>query len=203
VGDLFLRALKMLVLPLIMASIITGVAGVGKGQGVGRMGLRTALYYLGSSFVAIIIGLTLVVLMQPGVVDGKPARENIGLSADVDQVLARVEGRSAGDIAGVFLRMIPENVLGDAAGGEMLGVIVFSILFGFFLTQISEGSHQVVYGFFQGIYEIMLKMTDAVLLFAPLGVFGLVAKVALSTGLDAIVPLASFFATVVLALSIH
>jgi Na+/H+-dicarboxylate symporter len=99
--------------------------------------------------------------------------------------------------------MIPENVLGDAAGGEMLGVIVFSMIFGYFLTQINEGPRKTVFQFFQGVYEIMLKMTDAVLLFAPLGVFGLVAKVALSTGLDAIIPLASFFATVVLGLGIH
>ena len=164
VGDLFLQALKMLVLPLIMASIITGVAGVGDHEGVGRLGLRTALYYFASSLVAILIGLTLVVVIQPGIVDGEPAKELIGLSADVGQVVSKVEGRGAGDIVDVFLRMIPENVLRDAADGEMLGVIVFSILFGLFTSRISEEPRRVLTSFWQGVYEVMLKMTDAVLL---------------------------------------
>ncbi len=202
-GDLFLRALKMLVLPLIMASIITGVAGVGNQEGVGRLGRRTAFYYLVSSLVAIIIGLAFVVLIQPGVVDGKPAREIIGLSADVGAVLERVEGRGAGDIVAVFLRMVPSNVLAAAAEGEMLGVIVFSILFGFFTTRIADGPREALTRFWQGIYEVMLKMTDFVLLFAPIGVFGLVGKVALSTGLQAVLPLLSFFFTVLGALAMH
>lgn len=203
VGDIFLRALKMLVLPLIMASIITGVAGIGNGQGVGRLGLRTAIYYSSTSLIAIFIGLTLVVLIQPGLINGEPARDVIGLSANVDEVLKKVEGRGAADVVAVFLRMVPENVLADAAAGEMLGVIVFSILFGFFTTKISEGPRLAVFQFFQGIYEVMLKMTDAVLLFAPLGVLGLVGRVALSTGAAAVLPLLSFFITVILALAIH
>lgn len=203
IGDFFLQALKMLVLPLIVASIISGVAGVGDHEGVGRLGLRTGIYYFLSSFVAILIGLTLVVLIQPGVVDGQPAKDLIGLSADVGQVVAKVEGRGAGDIVDVFLRMVPSNVLRDAAQGEMLGVIVFSILFGLFTSRISPEPRKVLVNFWQGVYEVMLKMTDAVLLLAPLGVLGLVGRVAITTGLDAVLPLLTFFATVVLALGIH
>jgi proton glutamate symport protein len=203
VGDLFLRDLNMLVLPLILASIITGVAGVGQGQGMGRLGFLTNTYYLLSSLLAIFIGLGLVVLIQPGFVAGKPAREIIGLSADVSQVVQQVEGRDAGDVVGIFLRIVPENVVADAVSGEMLGVIVFSILFGFFTTQITEGPRLTVFQFFQEVYEIMLKMTDVVFFFAPLGVFGLVGRVALSTGLEAVLPLLSFCLTVVLALAIH
>jgi len=203
IGDLFLRGLKMLVLPLIMASIITGVAGVGNQAGVGRLGLRTAVYYAASSLVAILLGLTLVVLVEPGVVDGQPARDIIGLSADVDQVVSKVEGRGAGDIVAVFLRMIPANVVADAAAGEMLGVIVFSILFGLFMSRITEGPRTTLMNFWQGIYEVMLKMTDAVLLLAPIGVFGLVGRVALSTGIEAMVPLLTFFVTVLGALAVH
>lgn len=203
VGELFLRALKMLVLPLIMASIVTGVAGVGGKSGLGRLGMKTAVYYLASSFAAILTGLVMVLAISPGIVNGKPARDLVGLSANVESVVSSVEGRGAGDIVSVFLRMIPENVVGDAAAGEMLGVIVFSILFGAFMTKISDGPRQTLLSFWQGVYEVMLKMTDAVLLFAPLGVFGLVGKVALTTGLSAIVPLLSFVVTVLLALSIH
>lgn len=202
-GELFLRALKMLVLPLIMASIITGVASVGAGAGVGRLGLKTGAFYLLSSLVAIVIGLVSVVTIRPGVVDGKPARELVGLSADVDRVVAQVEGRSAADIVEVFLRMIPENIVADAAAGEMLGVIVFSLLFGFFMTKVSDEPKRALISFWQGVYEVMIIMTDFVLLFAPLGVFGLVGKVALSTGLSAVLPLMSFVATVLVSLGLH
>lgn len=202
-GDLFLRALKMLVLPLIMASIITGVTSVGDGGHVGRLGLKTGVFYLLSSLVAILVGVLLVVTIQPGIVDGKPARDLVGLSADVGNVIERVEGRGASDMIGVFLRMIPENVVADAAGGEMLGVIVFSLLFGYFTTQITDGPRQAISSFWQGVYEVMLRMTDFVLVFAPIGVFGLVGKVALTTGLSAIYPLMTFVFTVLLGLGIH
>ncbi|MCH2110583.1 MAG: dicarboxylate/amino acid:cation symporter [Polyangiaceae bacterium] len=202
-GELFLRALKMLVLPLIVASIISGIAAVGDEPGVGRLGAKTGIYYLLSSFVAIVIGLAAVVLIQPGLVDGEPARELIGLTGNLDEVAEKVEGRGAGDLVDIFLRMIPVNVVQDAAAGQLLSVIVFSLLFGYFMTRIPAKPRAVLEGFWQGVYEVMLKMTDFVLLFAPLGVFGLVGRVAISTGAEALIPLASFFLTVVLALSVH
>ncbi len=203
VGELFLRALKMLVVPLIVASVITGVAGVGQHKGMGRLGLKTAAYYLLSSLVAIVIGLGMVLLVQPGVVNGRPARHQLGLDADTGRAAERVGERSASDLVEVFFRMVPENVLGDAAAGKMLGVIVFSLLFGFFITRISEGPRRVLMDFWQGVYEVMLKMTDFVLLFAPIGVLGLVGKVALSTGADAVMPLLAFVFAVLGALLSH
>jgi proton glutamate symport protein len=202
-GELFLRALKMLVVPLIMASIVTGVAGVGAERGVGRLGLRTAGYYLSTSLLAIVTGLVLVMMIEPGIVDGRPARELVGLSSEVDEVVKRVEGRGAGDIVSIFLRMVPENVVRDAAQGEMLGIIIFSLLFGSFMTRISEGPRATLMAFWQGVYEVMIKMTDFVLMFSPLGVLGLVGKVTLSTGFSAVLPLLSFVVTVIVGLSIH
>ncbi len=202
-GDLFLRALKMLVVPLIVASVITGVAGMGDQEGMKRLGLKTAGYYLTSSFVAILIGLGWVQVVQPGIANGKPARDLLGLGADTSAVMAQVSDRSSSDIVDVFLRMVPPNVLADAAAGEMLGVIVFALLFGFFTTKIGSEPRRVVVLFWQGVYEVMLKMTDFVLLFAPLGVLGLVGKVALSTGASAIMPLLSFVLTVLGGLLAH
>lgn len=202
-GELFLRSLKMLVVPLIMASIITGVANVGASANVGRLGLMTGVFYMATSLIAILIGLMLVLVIRPGVVDGKPARDLIGLSADVSQVVTQVEGRGAGDIVDVFLRMIPANIVADAAAGEMLSVIVFALLFGYFMTKISEEPQRSLLLFWQGVHDVMLKMTDFVMIFAPIGVFGLVAKVAITTGLSAVLPLMWFFVTVLLGLSLH
>ncbi len=203
VGELFLRGLTMLVVPLIVSSIIVGVASVGEQTGLGRLGVRTGLFYLGTSLVSVTVGLFFVLLVAPGVVDGQPARERIGLSADVGQVVNQVEDRGAKDVFGVFLRMIPKNVVADAASGEMLGLIVFSLLFGVLTTRINEPSRRTLVAFWKGVYEVMLSMTDLVLLFAPLGVLGLVGKVALTTGWNAILPLLTFMVTVLLGLLTH
>lgn len=203
IGDFFLRALKMLVVPLIVSSVITGVASVGDHEGMGRLGLKTATYYLATSLVAVVVGIVFVELLEPGTIDGRPARELLGLAADTDAVVQQVGGRGTSDVVEVFLRMVPVNVIGDAASGEMLGVIVFSLLFGYFITRVSEEPRRVITLFWQGVYEVMLKMTDFVLLFAPLGVLGLVGRVALSTGASAVLPLLSFVACVVLGLLTH
>lgn len=202
-GELFLRALRMLVMPLIAASIITGIASVGETRQLGRLGARTAGYYLVSTLVAVLIGLCWVGVLRPGVIDGAPARERIGLSVDTERVTEQVGGRSGSDVVEVFLRMIPENVLRDAVEDQMLGVITFSLLFGFFMTRISEGPRRALTEFWQGVYEVMLKLTDWVLLFAPVGVFALVGRVAITTGWGAARPLATFFVCVLLALGTH
>lgn len=203
VGDLFLRALRMLVMPLIAASIITGISSVGDTRDLGRLGARTAGYYLLSSLAAILLGLFWVRLMQPGIVDGEPARERIGLAADTAEIAAQVGERGAGDVVDVFLRMVPANVLQDAVQDQMLGVIFFSLLFGFTLTRISDGPRRVLTDFWQGVYEVMIRITDLVLAFAPLGVLALVGRVAITTGIAALVPLATFFVCVLVALGSH
>lgn len=202
-GSLFLRALKMLVVPLILSSIIAAVAGMGSGAQLGRMGLKTVGYYALTSLLAIVVGLVLVANVRPGVVDGRPAKDLIGLSADTAEVTAKVAGRSQKDVVEVFLRLVPENVFKDAAEGQMLGLIFFALLFGFMLTKIPERHGSVVMSFWNGIYEIMLLITDLVMKFAPVGVFFLVAKVVLTTGFGALRPLLSFTLVVLVALAVH
>lgn len=204
-GTLFLNALKMIVVPLIVASIISGVASVGMGQSIGRMGTKTMSFYMASSLLAILVGLAAVNLTAPGVINGEPAGSRLNLSQpdELEASLSKVQGRDAGDIADVFLRMVPVNVIGAAANGEMLGLIVFALLFGFFLTKINRKEADVVRSFWQGTFEVMMAMTMFVMKFAPIGVFCLVAKTIMSTGFDAFVPLGVFFLTVVGALAIH
>ena len=202
-GELFLRGLRMLVVPLIISSIIASVAGLGETKALGRLGFKTALYYMSTSLVAILIGLVIVGAIEPGVVDGKPAKDLIGLTGDVQEVAKKVEGRSGRDIVDVFLRLVPKNVFADAAKGEMLGLIFFSLVFGFFMTRVPEPYSSTLRNFWVGIYEVMLRVTDWVMKFAPIGVFALVAKVVMSTGFGAFRPLLGFFFSVVAALGIH
>jgi Na+/H+-dicarboxylate symporter len=137
VGTLFLQALKMLIVPLVVSSIIVGMMEINPAM-LGRLGSKTLLYYAISSLVAILVGLMMVNLLQPGIADGEPVRDMIGLSADTSSVLAQVDGRGAGDLANVFIRMVPANIVSAAANGQMLGLIFFSLLFGYFITRLDQ-----------------------------------------------------------------
>lgn len=202
-GQLFLNALKMLIVPLIVSSIIVGIAGIGGSGALGRLGGKTLVYYAATSLFAILVGLAVVNLIQPGIDDRGPVKERIGFSADISDIEAKVGGKGAGDVVDVFLRMVPINIVSAAADGQMLGLIFFSLLFGFFMTRIQEAYAEAQYNFWHGIYETMMRITDWVMLFAPLGVFALVAKVVADTGFDAFEPLFWFFLSVVLALALH
>jgi proton glutamate symport protein len=203
VGTLFLNALKMLIVPLIFSSIVVGICGVGNQGAVGRLGSKTLAYYLFTSTIAIILGLTLVNLVQPGVVDGQPAKAMLGLSADTTSVLEQVKGRGGGDVIAVFLRMVPPNIVRAAADGQMLGLIFFGLLFGYFMSRIQREYAQTLQNFWQGVFEVMMRITELIMKFAPIGVFALVAKVVAVSGLDAFLPLAVFFFTVLVALVLH
>ena len=203
VGTLFLNALKMLIVPLVVSSIITGMAGASQSEGFSRLGLKTISYYLLTSLLAILVGLVLVNLFQPGIVDGEPAKSVIGLSAANSEVLTKTEGKGASDVVQVFVRMIPTNVVAAAANGQLLGLIFFSILFGFFMTRIQDRYVDTMQNFWQGMFEVMMLITDWVMKFAPIGVFALVAKVVASTGFSAFQPLAVFMFTVLTALAVH
>lgn len=204
VGTLFLNALKMIVVPLVVSSIITGIAGASQSNAFGRLGLKTLTYYLATSLMAILIGLMLVDLVAPGIVNGTPAKEIIGLSAETGDKLDKIANRGVSDIADVFIRMIPTNVFDAAANnGQLLGLIFFSLLFGYFMTRIHDRFVQQMTDFWQGVFEVMMRITEWVMKFAPIGVFALVAKVVASTGLQAFYPLAMFFFTVLGALLLH
>lgn len=202
-GTLFINALKMLIVPLIVSAIITGMFSIGTSGSLGQLGTKTLVYYMATSFIAIMIGLVVVNAISPGIIDGQPAKELIGLSADTGAVEEKVAGKGSGDVAAIFLRMVPPNIVSAAAAGQMLGLIFFSLLFGYFTANLKGSSGTTLRDFWNGVFEVMMKITDLIMKFAPIGVFGLVAKVVATTGYDAIKPLFLFFITVLIALAIH
>lgn len=197
-GALFLNALKMIVVPLVVSAIIIGVSNVGGQDGFKRLGLKTLSYYLFTGLVAVLIGLILVNIIQPGAGQAEPPT----IESD-QQILSVIEGKGAADIVQVFLRMVPPNIFEAAVEMQMLGLIFFSILFGFFMTQLTGPVRETTHNFWQGVYDIMMMITNLVMKFAPYGVFGLVAASVARTGFDQFGSLALFFVTVVLALSLH
>lgn len=203
IGTLFLNGLKMIIVPLITSSIIVGVAGIGSGGDLGKLGGKTLLFYASTTLLAILVGLFLVNIVQPGIVDGEPAKDLLALDADTSAVQDRVEGRGTGDVAQIFLRMVPPNIIEAAAEGQMLGIIFFAILFGYFMTRLDTDFAEPLYNFWNGVFHVMMKITEWIMLFAPIGVFGLVAETVSVTGFDAAGPLLVFSLVVLLALAVH
>ena len=203
VGQLFLSALKMLIVPLITASIITGIAGMGSGDGFGRLGGKTVLYYTVTSLAAIVTGLVVVNLIVPGQQNGIPVKELLGLTEDVSTIVMNADGRGAGDFVTVFERMVPPNIFRAAVDGQMLGLITFSLIFAYYMVRIPSEYGATMTSFWKALMEIMIRMTNLVMMFAPLGVFALIAKVVASTGFDAVQPLLTFALTVLIALLFH
>jgi Na+/H+-dicarboxylate symporter len=144
-------------------------------------------------------------VFQPGKV---PEDVSSALIASAGQsaetVASKVEGRSAADIVGIFQRMLPPNIF-DALtkNGEMLGIIIFSVLFGYCATRLPAERRDRVSAWWDDAYEVMIRMTDIIIAFTPIGVFALVSATVAQTGFAAFVPLAGFFGCVILGLAIH
>lgn len=204
VGTIFLNALKMIIVPLITSSIIVGVAGIGSGGNLGALGGKTLLFYATTTLAAILVGLVLVNVVGPGYVDGQPARDLLALDASTAQFEATVAGTGLADVAMIFQRMVPPNIFEAAAdNGQMLGIIFFAILFGYFMTRLGDDYAGPLYRFWDAVFHVMMSMTEWIMKFAPIGVFGLVAAVIARAGYKATGPLATFSAVVLVALAVH
>ncbi len=190
--ELFLRLLKMAILPLVITSIISAVVKVGSSKGLGQITLRTIIYYLSTSLLAILTGQVLVNIFKPGM------GVNLGLEADPDSIGVVEKG-----LGELILDIIPQNVFAAMARGDVLPVIFFSILFGFFVTQLQEKKRVLMGDIFQAGFEAMMKLTLFVIWTAPIGVFGIVAIIVAETGFDAFIPLGKYFLVVLAGLSIH
>jgi len=194
--DLFLRLLKMIIVPLILTSIITGVLAVGDGEGIGRIGLKTMIYYLSTSTLAILTGLVLVNLIRPGV------GAHIVLE-EAPATLEVVEQTPVEFLREFLLDLVPLNPFRAMVEGDILQVIVFSLLVGFFITRISEPYRGSLTRLFQGGFEVMMRVVHFVFLFAPVGIFALLVRMVASEGVEAFKSLAWYALTVLLALLIH
>ena len=172
-GDIFLRALKMIIVPLIISSIVSGVTNIGETKSLGRLGLKTISYYILTSTLAIVTGLLLVDFIKPGV------GADLGFTVDVPELTA-----VSGGLGDIILRMIPQNIFEAFASADMLAIIFFSILFGFFITKVQAEYKDFMTNFFNAGFEIMMKMTSFIIMFAPLGILGIVTGVVADQAAD-------------------
>jgi Na+/H+-dicarboxylate symporter len=147
--------------------------------------------------------LVLINIINPGYVDGKPAGDMLALDSSGTEIANVAQGRGPGDIAKVFQSMVPPNIFKAAAEGQILGIIFFAFLFGYFMTKLPSEKSAPLFSFWESIFAIVMKMTEWIMKFAPIGVYGLVATVVAEAGFHAVGPLAVFAFTVILALLVH
>ena len=202
-GTVFINLLKMVVVPLICASIITGVAGVGSGRDLGRLGAKTLAFYVFTTLLSVLIALVLVNLIQPGIVNGEPAHSLLALEASSEIVNASVQQKASVSVADTLLNVIPTNIVQAAGANNLLGVMFFSVLFGFFLARVELPFRQAVLDLTQGVFRVMMRMTIFIMSLAPIGIFGLTAKVVAKSGIHAAGPILTFGACVVLGILIY
>jgi proton glutamate symport protein len=202
-GTLFINLLKMVVVPLISASIVTGVASIGTGRDLGRLGAKTLAFYVFTTLVSVLIALVLVDFIKPGIVNGVPAKSLLALEASSDIVDASVKQHAEVTVFSTLLSIVPTNVLQAATTNNLLGVMFFSLLFGFFLARIELPYRQTVLEFWQGVFRVMMRMTIWVMTLAPFGIFGLTAKVIAKSGIHAAGPILTFGACVVAGIIIY
>ncbi len=171
IGTGFINLLMMIIAPLIFFSISSGVANIGSGKSLGRIGGKTMGLYLLTTIVAATIGLVLVNIVQPGEGVSIVPSDAMGSAVNVDSLVGNQ--KSVGEI---ILDIIPKNVVSAFAQNSLLQIIFFAILFGLFLTQIKEDLRESMMKILAAGFEIMMKMTAAIIKLTPIGIFGIIAK---------------------------
>lgn len=190
-GNGFIRLMQMLVVPLVFCSLVCGSMAIGDTKTLGKVGIKTILFYLCTTALAICLALGVASLINPGV----------GMSIAAAEGTSEVATTSI-NFADTMLNMIPKNIFNSLASGDMLPVIVFAVFVGIMLAQLGNKA-STVSNFFSQFNDIMMEMTMAIMKVAPIGVFCLIAKTFAGIGFDAFVPMLKYMGSVMLALALQ
>lgn len=195
-GSLFINALTLVVVPLVSSSIITGIARVGDQDSFGRLGVKMVIFYVSTTLIAILTGLFLVNVIGPGF---SITPEHMSVSSDLVSANHQlIETHASHRFTELLLKIIPSNIFSAFAKTEMLGIIFFSLLFGYCVSKVKSSFSHTVLDFAKGIFQIMIEFTHIIIRFLPLGVFFLVAKTMSETGMHSMYSMGLFTITVFL-----
>ncbi|WP_425590714.1 cation:dicarboxylate symporter family transporter [Fictibacillus phosphorivorans] len=184
IGDIFIRLIKMIVIPIVISSLIVGVASVGDIKQLGRLGGKTILYFEIITTIAIVVGLFVANIFQPGAgVDMKTLSKG-----DISSYVKTTESVESHGIADTFINIVPTNLFESLAQGDMLAIIFFSVLFGLGIAAIGERGKPVL-AFFQGTADAMFYITNQIMKLAPFGVFALIGVTVSKFGVESLIPL--------------
>lgn len=197
-GDLFLRALKMIIVPLVLTSMISGVSNLGESKTLGKIGLKATFYFISTGLLAIITGLFFVNIIKPGL------NADLSFKSEISDFAAAKYG-----LKEIILRIIPNNIFEAFVNADMIAIIFFAILFGLFTLKVETKYRSTINNFFNSAFEVMMKLTGFIILFAPIGIFGIVSGVVADQSSDKIKllqmmgNLGLYMLTVILSLGFH
>ncbi|QCA05886.1 glutamate/aspartate:proton symporter GltP [Pantoea vagans] len=187
-GDIFIHLIKMIVVPIVISSLIVGIAGVGDAKKLGRIGVKTILYFEVITTIAIVVGITLANVFQPGTGIDMSTLATVDISK-YEATTAEVQG-GPHSLVTTILSLIPQNIFASMAKGDMLPIIFFSVLFGLGLSSLPSEQRDPLVNLFRGISEAMFKVTHMIMRYAPVGVFALIAVTIANFGFASLWPLA-------------
>ena len=191
--DIFLRMIKMIIAPLVFATLVAGIAGMGDGRAVGRIGLKAMAWFLAASITSLLLGLIMANLLTPG--------HGMDLALPAADAASSVKTGSL-NLRDFIAHMFPKSFVEAMATNEILQIVVFSLFFGFALGTVKDGVGKPVLAGIEGLGEVMLKVTNYVMAFAPVGVFGAIAAVITAQGLGVLVIYAKLLGSMYLSLAL-
>ena len=205
-GTLFVRSLKMIMIPLIFTSIIIGITSIGNQKALGNLGLKTIAYYISTSLVAILIGLSVANIVKPGSNVSIPT--NVADQAQVakEKVVkakAQIENSGSYEATDIFYEMVPDNLFNAFSQGQTLGIIFFAIIFGIAMNFTKGDNTRKLREVIDGVYQVILKITQVIIKLAPIGVLGLMAKNVQALGIDLFKDFAWYIFALTISLSTH
>ena len=192
VGQGFLRLMQMLVVPLVLCSLVCGASAIGDTKTLGKVGVRTVVFYIITTALAVAVALTVARIINPG----------MGMDLNALQTTETQIATTQTSMVDTLLDIIPKNPIESLATGNMLQIIVFAIIVGIILAKLGDKT-QIVHNLFQQGNDIMMEMTMMVMSLAPIGVFCLIARTFSGMGFDAFQPLIKYMFAVMLALVIQ
>ena len=202
IGDIFIRLLNMIAVPLVLASLIVGAASLGDVKKFARIGSKTLAFYVVTTAVAITIGITLANVIQPGHMMNPATKERL-LSVYQGDISDNLNSQLSFNLGDFLVRIVPRNPFAAIANADMLQIVFFAVTVGMILTMISKEKAEPIIKFFDGLSDVMIKLVDVVMLIAPIGVFALISATVAEFGFEILETLIWYAFTVLFGLALH
>ncbi|WP_171457867.1 cation:dicarboxylate symporter family transporter [Acinetobacter pittii] len=187
-GDIFIKLMKMIVIPIVFSCLVVGIAGHSDGKSMGRMGTKTISYFLCVTTLAIIIGLVVGNIVKPGA----GADLSSMVAAHVNTLPTTQTSHGLGHI---ILNIIPDNIIDAMAKGTLLPVIFFAVMFGLGVASLPKEKNEIIVSFFSSVSEAMFKVTHMIMAYSPIGIFGMIAVTVTNFGMESMLPLLKLIST--------
>ena len=181
IGQVFIRLIQMIVIPLVVSAIIIGITSIGDNKQLGKFGTKMVLYYGIITVAAVVIGTVLALVFQPGLGAQHYIAQNTAI--EVQDAVATAMSQQQGHLLSMFLDFIPKNPLAALAGGNMVAIIVFVMIFAIALSKVGDINRPIV-SFFESVFAATMKITDWIMFLAAPGIFALTASAVSSFGMD-------------------